>query len=203
MPPEPLSWVHVATAAGVVRISWDTRTVLLRRLREQRGTLAIVRVFEAVGATRPVELTDDGKNVLLGVVSAWLEQDSAAEEIAGPASRAPRRSRRGGFLAVAEIGLVRGTHIAARGVWEAALAASAPDPDTSAMTVIWTIAKTADTVRVDGGGGRLDGLLEYVFWLFAVAGPLSLGSGNPSTTAGRDHANEGVSGCGIEGTSSP
>jgi hypothetical protein len=77
--PEGLDRVQVVTSQGTVEISWDTRTELLSRLRHHGGTMAIVRAFEAVGATRPVELTDGGKHVLLGVVSAWVADGAPAE----------------------------------------------------------------------------------------------------------------------------
>jgi hypothetical protein len=80
--PERLGRVQVATSGGTSEISWATRTELLRRLRHHDGTLAVVRTFEAVGASRPVELTDGAKHVLLGVVSAWVDADDAPEEVA-------------------------------------------------------------------------------------------------------------------------
>jgi hypothetical protein len=69
-----LDWIHVATAGGAVRFPWATRQELLERLRRAGRSLEVVRAFEAVGATRPVELTDDGRNVVLDTLSRWLDE---------------------------------------------------------------------------------------------------------------------------------
>ena len=67
-----LDFVHIQTGSGPIRIRWTARDELLERLRAF-GALEVVRAFEAVGATRPVDLTDDGKHVLLEVLSRWID----------------------------------------------------------------------------------------------------------------------------------
>jgi hypothetical protein len=69
-----LDWVKVATGRGPVAIPWSMRELLIERLRKVKGSDEVIRAFRAVGATRPVELSDYGKSVLLEVLSALLDQ---------------------------------------------------------------------------------------------------------------------------------
>jgi hypothetical protein len=80
-----LDWIHVATARGAVRVPWTTRDQLLERLRKAGRSLEVVRAFEAVGATRPVELSDDGKSVVLDMLSRWLDEGDGSVAPAGVA----------------------------------------------------------------------------------------------------------------------
>jgi hypothetical protein len=72
--PSRLNRVRVATSREVIEISWIARNELLERLRKAGGALEVIRAFEGIGASRPVELTDDGKQVLLEALSRWVDE---------------------------------------------------------------------------------------------------------------------------------
>lgn len=59
--------VRVMTPRGPVTIAWDERDQLLQRLRH------LIRPFEDVGASRPVELDNRGRATLLAVLEHWHE----------------------------------------------------------------------------------------------------------------------------------
>jgi hypothetical protein len=50
--------------ANAVRLPWKSREYLLRKLRATPGAEGIVKAFEDVGATRPVELDAEQKATL-------------------------------------------------------------------------------------------------------------------------------------------
>jgi len=60
--------IHRAGEANDVRLPWRSRDYLLRKLRLTTGAGEVVKAFEAVGATRPVELTTDQKVLLYRVL---------------------------------------------------------------------------------------------------------------------------------------
>ena len=61
----------------MVEISWAARRELLGRLPfDPRGANVVSR-FAAVGATRPVELDQAAEQLLLEMLSGWLEQAGA------------------------------------------------------------------------------------------------------------------------------
>jgi hypothetical protein len=66
--PDRLDYVAITIdrrgEANPVRLPWKSRDYLLRKLRATPGTEGIVRAFEDVGATRPVELDTEQKTVL-------------------------------------------------------------------------------------------------------------------------------------------
>ena len=70
--PEPLDHVSITVDRGgeanAVRLPWRSRDFLLRKLRTTDGAEEIVKAFEDVGATRPVELNTEQKVVLYGVL---------------------------------------------------------------------------------------------------------------------------------------
>ena len=61
------TWVEVAG----VRIPWESRQLLVARLRSLEGTEAIIGAFEDVGTSRPVELDEDGMELLVRVLDFW------------------------------------------------------------------------------------------------------------------------------------
>jgi hypothetical protein len=69
--PVRLDRVLVDVAGELVEISWDERDALLARLRLLDGFESIVGAFEAVGASRPVELDDDERALLRVALEAW------------------------------------------------------------------------------------------------------------------------------------
>ena len=70
--PERLDHVSIAIdragQANDVRLPWRSREYLLRKLRMTPGADELVKAFEDVGATRPVELTIDQKALLYRVL---------------------------------------------------------------------------------------------------------------------------------------
>jgi hypothetical protein len=63
-----LNRVLVAIKPGVVQIPWESRDRLLDELRRHDSGRTVVAAFEAVGATRPVELDDGGKVLVVDTI---------------------------------------------------------------------------------------------------------------------------------------
>jgi hypothetical protein len=66
-----LDRVQVDVAGEIVEISWGERDKLLGKLRVLDGCETIVQNFEAVGASRPVELDDDQRSRLRVMLELW------------------------------------------------------------------------------------------------------------------------------------
>ena len=77
-----LSTARVSVGDEAVELPWASRSELLERLRSLDGTGNLVRRFEAVGATRPVDLDDASASVLADVLAGWVDE-------AGPDSLPP------------------------------------------------------------------------------------------------------------------
>jgi hypothetical protein len=75
--PERLDRVVVVTSHTTVGISWTSRDALLERLERQPGAAEIMQVFETVGASRPVHLTNEQEVVLHEIVQAWCNEVGA------------------------------------------------------------------------------------------------------------------------------
>lgn len=54
--------------ANAVRLPWRSRELLLRKLRTTPGAEEIVKTFEDVGATKPVELDTEQKALLYRIL---------------------------------------------------------------------------------------------------------------------------------------
>lgn len=65
--------VTVATRYGPVEISWAARDALLAEIRNRGSGELVVRIFEAVGSSRPVNLDRDAKIVVFDAVWALAE----------------------------------------------------------------------------------------------------------------------------------
>jgi hypothetical protein len=77
-----LDHVEVATVRGTVTISWAARDELVKRLRELEVGSSAVRAFEAVGATRPVVLSEpEGVNAVLAAIESWGREAGGVEEL--------------------------------------------------------------------------------------------------------------------------
>jgi hypothetical protein len=72
--PERLDWVTVAVARGHVTIPWESRDALLEQLRKVPSAGGVVTAFEAVGASRPVTLTDEQEAELHDSVRHWGDE---------------------------------------------------------------------------------------------------------------------------------
>jgi len=59
-----------------IPITWATRNEILKCLQRASGTLHVVLYFENVGARRPVDLDDDGKQHLFRALTYWQDQPS-------------------------------------------------------------------------------------------------------------------------------
>jgi hypothetical protein len=68
-----LDRVEIRLNRRVVRISWASRTELLAQLRQLESARSIVQAFEAVGASRPVELDREQKATVYAVLDVWLQ----------------------------------------------------------------------------------------------------------------------------------
>jgi hypothetical protein len=79
--PSRLDHVQVHTADGPITISWDARDQLLERMRHLDTAAPVVRAFEAVGATRPVELYPEGKRLVLDVIETWGRDEGDIERL--------------------------------------------------------------------------------------------------------------------------
>jgi hypothetical protein len=69
--PERLDRVTVPLNRGDVLLTWDARQALMRRLQSVQETFRLRASFEAVGASRPVNLTGGQRTALLVVLEAW------------------------------------------------------------------------------------------------------------------------------------
>jgi len=73
--PERPDTITVALSAGDITLSWDTRRALLARLQHVSESSSLRAMFEAVGATRPVELNPAQRATLLGLLDEWTLED--------------------------------------------------------------------------------------------------------------------------------
>jgi hypothetical protein len=69
----PADSATIATRYGPVEISWAARDALLEEIRRRGSSDFVARVFEAVGASRPVSLDRDGKIVVFDALWAMAE----------------------------------------------------------------------------------------------------------------------------------
>ena len=76
--PDRLDRVTIALSRGDIVIDWETRQALMARLLHV-GTRARIRdSFQAVGATRPVELRPGQRAALLQVLDDWSADADAS-----------------------------------------------------------------------------------------------------------------------------
>ena len=70
---ERLDKVRIAAGEEIVEIPWSSRFELLERLRRLHSGGDAVRCFEAVGATKPVELDAASTNLLTDLIAGWVD----------------------------------------------------------------------------------------------------------------------------------
>ena len=76
--PERLDTITIALGGGGdVTLSWDTRQALLARLEHVHESSSLRAMFDAVGASRPVELNPAQRATLLGLLEEWALEDDA------------------------------------------------------------------------------------------------------------------------------
>jgi hypothetical protein len=80
---ERLSKVRIVVGDQIVEIPWSSRFELLERLRRLNSGADAVRSFEAVGATRPVELDAASTILLTDVLVGWVDELGPDELPAG------------------------------------------------------------------------------------------------------------------------
>jgi hypothetical protein len=68
---ERLDRVQVATAYGVLTITWDARDQLLREMRHLDSLADVRREFENAGASRPVQIPQELKGAVVAVINMW------------------------------------------------------------------------------------------------------------------------------------
>jgi hypothetical protein len=66
-----LDRVQVDVSGEIVEISWGERDALLEKLETIAGCDAIVEKFDAVGASRPVQLDDEQRSRLRVALELW------------------------------------------------------------------------------------------------------------------------------------
>ena len=71
--PERLNRVLFDTVSGVVVIPSDARDALLEEVRGREGAESIVKAIVAVGASRPVELSQEEQALLLECLDGWTD----------------------------------------------------------------------------------------------------------------------------------
>ena len=72
--PERLDRVAIATSREVIELSWRSRDSLLHEIRNLGEDAKPIRTaFEAVGASRPVELSRADQTVLFSAIELWAE----------------------------------------------------------------------------------------------------------------------------------
>lgn len=69
--PERPDTITVALSHGDIALSWETRQALMARLQHVSESSSLRAMFEAVGATRPVELNPAQRATLLGILEQW------------------------------------------------------------------------------------------------------------------------------------
>ena len=69
--PERLDCIIVALNSGPVTLTWDARQALMLRLQRVRENFRLRASFDAVGASRPVELTSNQRTTLLLTLENW------------------------------------------------------------------------------------------------------------------------------------
>ena len=75
--PERLDQITVALSRGDIAISWEARQALMARLQHVHDSSSLRATFDAVGASRPVELNPAQRATLLGLLQEWtLGQDA-------------------------------------------------------------------------------------------------------------------------------
>ena len=76
--PECLDRITIALKSGDIAIQWDARQALLARLQYVADSTSLRAMFDAVGASRPVELNPAQRATLLGLLDEWARDDSEA-----------------------------------------------------------------------------------------------------------------------------
>jgi hypothetical protein len=72
--PERLDRVAIATSRDVIELSWASRDSLLHEIRNLGENAKPIRAaFEAVGASRPVELSHAEQTTLFSAIEIWAD----------------------------------------------------------------------------------------------------------------------------------
>ena len=79
--PDRLDHVTVATSRGDISIPWTSRNELLNEIRPRTNGVPVTRAFEAVGATRPVELENAGKLLVIQTIDLMIADAGGAEHL--------------------------------------------------------------------------------------------------------------------------
>jgi len=72
--PERIDQITIATGRDTLTVPWSSRVALLDELKRYETGHAIRDAFTAVGASSPVELTNEQKTELLRVIEVWGER---------------------------------------------------------------------------------------------------------------------------------
>lgn len=69
--PERLDRVAISTSLATIELPWNSRDKLLHELRHLNGAAAIRTAFEAVGVSRPAQLSRADKAILFNAIDEW------------------------------------------------------------------------------------------------------------------------------------
>ncbi len=72
--PERIDKITIATERETLTLPWSSRVALLDELQRYETGYTIRDAFTAVGASSPVELTNEQKTELLRVIDVWSER---------------------------------------------------------------------------------------------------------------------------------
>ena len=72
--PERIDEITIATGRDTLTMPWSSRVALLDELQRYETGYEIRDAFTAVGASSPVELTNEQKTELLRVIEVWGER---------------------------------------------------------------------------------------------------------------------------------
>jgi hypothetical protein len=76
-----LNRVRVSTHDGEFDLDWNEREELIATLSAVPGSESVIERFRAVGATRPVELTDEQKALVASTIDAGRGLGEALHEL--------------------------------------------------------------------------------------------------------------------------
>jgi hypothetical protein len=86
------SKVEIRLSRGVVQLPFGSRTQLLARLRHLDSAGDVVRAFEQVGASEPVQLSRADMQLLVDVIESWGWSTEGGPERGLPAGALELRS---------------------------------------------------------------------------------------------------------------
>jgi hypothetical protein len=79
--PERLDRVVVTTSRGSVKLPWASRDAILHEIRHLDSARQVVHAFEAVGASRPVEIDRADERLLLATIDLMMRNAGGPDKL--------------------------------------------------------------------------------------------------------------------------